>query len=281
MQARTLPAVRGVFWIVGGFRLYQRNPPLLTTVTLAYLTLALVFGLLQPIGPFFLPLLLPMIMAVIANACRAIDQGLPVPRGALVAGLREQRHSLLRLGVLQLLATLAVLVLDQVLPGGDLNTLGNANRAAGSPAEKLDASEMLLPMLRLVLIALPMILTFWFAPLLTAWNGVPAAKSVFFSLVAVWRNWRAFVVYAMTAALVGVFTPALLLLIVGLISSSALEIFSVALRMLLLLMFLPVLMTGGYQSYRDVFAPEPAPEADTRVEAEADTEADTEAGKDG
>ncbi len=258
MHARSLPAIRGVFWIVGGFRLYQRNPPLLTLVTLVYLMLAVAFSLLQPVGPFLLPILLPMITALIANVCRVIDQGRKVPREALITGLREQRQSLLRLGFLQLLATLVILVLDQVLPGGDLNTFGSASGPAGSQAENLDPNEMLLPMLRLALIAMPMVLIFWFAPLLTAWNGVPAAKSVFFSLIAVWRNWRAFLAYAMTAALVGVIIPSLLLLIAGLVSSTLLDILSVAMRMLLLLMFLPVLMTGAYQSYRDVFETEPA-----------------------
>lgn len=257
MQARLLPAVRGASWIVGGFRLYRRNPPLLTMLTLAYLLLVLAFGQLQPVGPFLLPLLLPTLTALIANGCRALDQGTLVPRGALGFGLRQQRGALLRLGGLHLLGTLAILLIDLLLQDGDPGMLGGGKDGAGAATSPLEEAELLWHMLRLLLIALPVLLAFWFAPLLTAWNGVPAIKSLFFSLIAVWRNWRAFLVYALTAMLVGVILPGLLLLLASLVSKSLVEVFSIALRMLLLMVFAPVLMTGSYQSYRDVFLPLP------------------------
>ena len=251
MQARLLPATRGAYWISAGFRLYRRNPPLLTTLTLGYLLLVVAFAQLQPVGPFLLPLFLPILTALIANGCRALDQGLA--RVALAAGLREQLGALLRLGGLHLLGTLAILAIDLLFQGGDPGALvGGASEGAFNP---LDEAEVLWHMLRLLLIALPVLLAFWFAPLLTAWEGVPAAKSLFFSLVAVWRNWRAFLIYALTATLVGVVLPGLLLLAASLVSKSLVEIFSIAVRMLLLLVFAPVLMTGIYQSYRDVFTP--------------------------
>jgi hypothetical protein len=39
---------------------------------------------------------------------------------------------------------------------------------------------------------------FWHAPALVHWGAQPAAKSLFFSLMACWRNRGAFVVYALT-----------------------------------------------------------------------------------
>ena len=107
--------------------------------------------------------------------------------------------------------------------------------------------------LRLLLIALPVLLAFWFAPLLTAWDGVPAAKSLFFSFVAAWRNWRAFLAYGLAATLLGVFLPGLLLIVASLISKTLGDVISMALRMLLVLIFAPVLMASVYLSYRDVF----------------------------
>jgi hypothetical protein len=38
---------------------------------------------------------------------------------------------------------------------------------------------------------------FWFAPVLTAWHGVPPIKAMFFSLVTCWRNRGAFIVYGL------------------------------------------------------------------------------------
>ena len=260
MQVRILPAVRGVSWIVDGFHLYRRNPPLLTTLTLGYLLLVVAFGQWQPVGPFLLPLFLPMLTVLIANGCRALSLGLPRP--ALLFGLREQRAALFRLGGLHLLGTLAILAVDLLLQGGEP---GTGPREGGDGASSpLDEAELLWHMLRVLLIALPVLLAFWFAPLLTAWEGIPALKSLFFSLVAVWRNWRAFLAYAATATLTGVVLPGLLLLVASLVSKPLVEGFSVVLRLMLLLMFAPVLITGIYQSYQDVFAPatDPASAAD-------------------
>ena len=251
MQARLLPAVRGVAWIVDGFRLYRRNPPMLTTLTLGYLLLVVAFGQFQPVGPFLLPLVLPMLTVLIANACRAVNLGLG--RAELLFGLGERRVALLRLGGLHLIGTLAILGIDLLLQSGEPIVGGkeSGDGAAGTAEE----AELLWHMLRLLLIALPVLLAFWFAPLLTAWQGIPAIKSLFFSLVAVWRNWRAFLTYAVTATLIGVVLPGLMLLAASLLSKQLVEVLSVVLRLMLLLVFAPVLMTGIYQSYQDVFAP--------------------------
>lgn len=261
MQVRTLPAVRGAFWIVAGFQLYRRHPPLLIMLTLGYLFLVVALGQLQPIGPFLLPLALPTLTVLVANGCRALGSGkpLPLPRSTLTVGLREHGRSLLHLGGLNLLGTLAILAIDLVLQGGNGSALVSGNEETSSTG-RLDDAELLWHMLRLLLIALPVLLAFWFAPLLTAWEGAPAAKALFFSMIAVWRNWRAFLVYALTVTLIGVFLPGLLLLFSGLFSKSLTEMLSVALRMVLFLVLAPVLMTSIYLSFRDVFAPDPATE---------------------
>ena len=119
--------------------------------------------------------------------------------------------------------------------------------------EDADPAEMLAMLARLLLIAAPVLTAFWFAPLLVAWDGVPALKSVFFSFVASLRNWRAFAAYGLAVAMVGVVIPGLILLVAGSLSPTLLNIFSVALRMLLVFVMAPVLMASVYLSYRDVF----------------------------
>lgn len=267
MQARKLPALRGAFWIVAGFHLYRRNPPLLIMLTLGYLFLVVAFGQLQPIGPFLLPLALPTLTALVANACRALDSGLPLPqpRSTLIVGLREHRKALLHLGGLNLLGTLAILGIDLIFQGDASSTLVSGNPESASAAGRLEDAELLWHMLRLLLIAMPVLLAFWFAPLLTAWEGLSAPKALFFSMIAVWRNWRAFLIYGATVALIGVVLPGVLLLVSSLLSKQLTEMLSIALRMVLFLVLAPVLMTSIYQSYRDVFAaaapPEPAGDA--------------------
>lgn len=264
MQARQLPARHGVAWLLAGFQLFRRSPPLLTALTFAYLFGVLFLNLLPLVGPFLLPLALPALNAIVANGVRALEQGRPATKVALLHGLAANRIGLLRLGGLHLLGSLAILALSLVIEGGP-QSLGRL--------EDANPTEMLAMLGRLLLIAAPVLMAFWFAPLLVAWNGVPALKSVFFSFVAVIRNWRAFAVYGLAVAVIGIVIPGLVLLVVGSISPTLLNIISVALRMVLVFVMAPVLMASVYLSYRDVFhvaavpareEPPAAPAADDR-----------------
>lgn len=268
MQARLLPAPRGVFWIAAGFLLYRRNPPLLSLLTFANMLLALLFSQLQPIGPFLLVLASPLVIALMANACAAIAAYGPLqvaPR-MLLSGLREHARSLVRLGMVQMVyMVLVVFIVDRLLPGIDPAVLASAREAADAaekgagPAVALDPAELGKLVLHLGAIGLAVLPAFWFAPLLTAWHGVAPLKAVFFSLVAVWRNWRAFLVYAVAAATIAVLAPALLLALFSLVSGTLGGIAATVLQLLVLLVFAPVLTTGAYCSYRDIFAPADAP----------------------
>ena len=215
-------------------------------LTMFYLLVAVGSSLLAPVGPFLMSLLLPMLTVLVANGCRILDRpvGSPLDHRALFTSIAAQRAPLLRLGLMQLGGTMLVLGLDSLIEGGDLALLA-VDEEAVQP----------LHLLRLLVVASPMFMAFWFAPLLTAWDGVPAAKSLFFSLVAALRNWPAFLAYAATVAVAGVVLPALLLALAAAISADLFLVLSSALRMLLFLVFVPVLMASVYLSYKDVFQP--------------------------
>jgi hypothetical protein len=248
MIARQLPARQGVLWLIGGFMLLRRNPPFITALTFAYFLVVILINLIPTVGPFLLPLALPVLVVMLANGCRAIEQGrLPgMSVGtALTEGLAAHRLPLMRLGGVHLLASAVV-----ALVGFGMGT--KIDLSDGMNPE--EAVALLGDMALLLAIASPFLMAFWFAPLLVAWDGVSTGKSVFFSFVASWRNWRPFAVYGLALGLVGVVLPGLILVIVGAISTPLLNVLSVVLRMLLLFVLAPVLMASVYLSYRDVFA---------------------------
>ncbi|WIM04658.1 MAG: BPSS1780 family membrane protein [Candidatus Nitricoxidivorans perseverans] len=252
MQARTLPARHGVLWLIAGFRLFRNNPPLLTALALGYLFLVVCLNLLPLIGPFLLPLALPALAVIVANGCRLVEggrAGRALAAGMFTHGLRGQGAPLLRLGGLHLLGSLAILGIGMAMEGGSSPT----SLAGLDPGNPEEGEKVLAAMLRLLVIAMPAIMAFWFAPLLTAWDGVAPMKSVFFSFVASWRNWRAFAAYGLAVALVAVVVPGLLLIAAGLISQPLVQALSVALRMVMVFVGAPVMMASVYLSYRDVF----------------------------
>jgi len=131
------------------------------------------------------------------------------------------------------------------MEGGQLSLVG--------PGKAIDEEQMLAAMARLMIVALPVITAFWFAPLLTAWDEVAPLKSVFFSFIASWRNWRAFAVYGLSVGAVAIALPGLLLITAGTISANLVNVLSIALKMVLIFVMAPVMMASVYVSYQDVF----------------------------
>lgn len=252
MDARRLSARHGILWLLAGFALFRRHPPLVTAITFGYLLTVIVVNLIPKIGPFLLPVLLPTLTVMLANGCRAVERGQPFTSEALIAGIGAQRAGLIRLGGLHLVGS-SLLVLGGFALGEPINISDGID-----PAEAMDlASDLAV----LLLLASPLLMAFWFAPLLTAWDGVSAGKSLFFSFIASWRNWRAFTMYGLALILVGAVLPGLILVIAGLISQPLLTVLSIALRMLLIFVLAPTMVASVYLSYRDVFerlASEPA-----------------------
>lgn len=271
MQARRLPAARGAFWLFEGFRLFRRNPPFITALTLAYLVLVQGLAALLPgIGPVLLPLLLPALTLLVANGCRLVDQGRRPTRAALAEGLTGNGPALLRLGGLQLAGAMLVVLLSLALFGSadplagvdDLPAtpnMGEGDAAAPGAADAATdaaAQAVMLGILgKVLLLALPLILAFWFAPFLTGWDRISPVKAVFFSTVASFRNWRALLMFGAVGVAVAGVLPGLVLIVMGQVSGMALGTAFVVLRMILIFLVAPVMTASIYISYRDIFHP--------------------------
>jgi hypothetical protein len=251
MDARRLPARHGVLWLLAGLALFRRNPPLMTAITFGYLLTVIVVNLIPKVGPFLLPLLLPTLTVILANGCRAIERGQLFGSDTLITSIHARRVGLVRLGGLHLVGS-SLLVLGVFALGDPIDISDGID-----PAEAMQLASDLGVMF---LLASPMLMAFWFAPLLAAWDGISAGKSLFFSFIASWRNWRAFTMYGLALILVGALLPGLILIIAGLISAELVAILSVALRMLLIFVLAPTMVASVYLSYRDVFETQARPD---------------------
>lgn len=247
MQARRLPARRGAFWLLAGFHLFRRNPPLLTALTLTYLlTVQLCLQLLPAVGSFLLPLALPTMVLVVANGVRLIDRGDRLLPAGLLHGIAGNGTAMLRLGGLHLVGALVFVGIILLLEGGGIEF---------ADFEKGEDPALAWALLRLFLLAIPFLLAFLFAPYLTGWDGVPAAKALFFSFVAAARNWRALAGYLAAVVLASVALPALVLAILGVLPEFVAKVAQIVVRMLMLFVLAPVLTASLYIGYRDIFHP--------------------------
>jgi hypothetical protein len=262
MIARQLPARHGLLWLVAGWTLLRRQPRQMFLLAGGYyLLLLILIRLLPVIGALLLPLVFPALMAMLGNGARAIEGNRKLTLELLSEGLPAAKLSLLRLGGLHFAGSL-VLLLVSIALGNDVRFDDGL-----TPEE---TQELLGDLSLLLLAATPLLMAFWFAPLLALWNGVPATKALFFSFIACWRNGRAFAVYGLAVVVVGIVLPGLLLVIAGAVSQTLFGILAFAARLALVLVLGPILIVSAYVSWRDVFGT-PLPDAPETLPPVADT----------
>ncbi len=251
MQARRLPAIRGWNWIVEGFRLFRTNPALLTFLVFGY-WLTLVFLNLVPIlGVVLAPLCVPALSVGVMNGCRALERQAQNGFGLLFSGFRKNRNVLLVLGAAYLIGSLAVFAGSAMVDGGAL--LGIMMAGQQPPDDLLQNDQLMLALQVTLILMVPLLMAFWFAPLLAAWEDMPAMKALFFSFIACARNWRPFVVYGLGVAFISAILPGIVLGTVGALSAPLVRMVAVAMSLPLLFVFVPTLFASFYVSYRDVF----------------------------
>jgi hypothetical protein len=104
-----------------------------------------------------------------------------------------------------------------------------------------------------ILLLAPVLMAYWFAPVLAAWHGLSVGKALFFSLMACWINWRAFLTYGIALALVAAVLPGVVLAVLLLIFPGAANFLTALVTVPAMLVLAPIVFASFYVSYRDVF----------------------------
>ncbi len=251
MRAQTLPAAAGWRWIGAGFMIFRRNPPLLSMLVIAYWFTLIFLNILPIIGALAASLVVPGLSVGLMQASRNLERGQPVGLQTLFGGLKENTRTLLALGALYLFCTLGILGASALIDGGDmLRYMLASNRAERAP---FDDADFTLPALVVLLLLLPVLMAYWFAPVLAAWHRLPMAKSLFFSFIACWMNWRPFLTYGLGLLIVAGVLPGLLLGILLLLFPAAQSFITGIVTVPMLLIIAPAVFASFYASYRDIF----------------------------
>jgi hypothetical protein len=243
---RVVPAKNGWSWLVKGFELFRKNPPMWLFLMFAYSLALAVLHKVRYLGPSIAFALLPVFSVSFMFMCAVLERGGALHPALLVSGFRSGGPALTVLGLLYLVSTAVVLALASLSDAGallmwfllgqppSLETLQDPSFARGALIASIAVT--------------PVMMAFWFAPVLAAWNRIGAAQSLFYSFFAVWRNWRAFLVYGGVVMLAG----SAILMCVGLLALLMQADPNLAESVALVLAF-PTLFASFYASYRDVF----------------------------
>jgi MFS family permease len=186
VKLNIVPARTGILWVKLGIQTFLKQPLALTGLFFMYMAAVLVLTQVPVVGPVLGSMLVPAAtLGLMAATAEAASGRFPMPTvliSAFRAG-RQRARAMLVLGAIYTVGSLVATLLGSLLTG---------EPAADAQMPQMDARTLLVLVLHL-----PLVILFWHAPALVHWHGVTPVKSLFFSVVACFRNLGAFLVYGL------------------------------------------------------------------------------------
>ena len=255
MKLNIVPARTGLTWVKLGVTTFFKQPLALAGLFLLYMAAMFLLAQIPLVGSAISAILMPATaLGMMVAAQQATSGKFPMPT-VLISAFRvgrERARAMLFLGVLYALGWFTAITL-----AGLISPLPAAQETATAVGQGQLAGFYLL----VTLLSLPLTILFWHAPALVHWHHVPPLKSMFFSLVAFFRNFGAFLVFglAWSALFLTTFSAvALLALAVG--GPPLVERVLLPVLLLLAAMF----STSIYFTFRDSFVEDdPLPPGET------------------
>lgn len=255
-QARIVSASRGASWLLQGWRLFRVSPLGWLLLVFSYWVLMTLVSVLPLIGVVAASLLVPPFSVGFMAASRAAERGGPIELGQLFEGFRSRIDVQLTLGGIYLVSLALLLAATALADGGALASWMLVGERPDEAIVRSDA--FVLALLCAAALYVPVMMGFWFAPVLVAWHGIGAPQALFFSLFACLINWRAFIAYGIATTALTLVLPFLLLGAIALLLQGTGRASVVSLVFPLVLVLLPILFASFYASYRDVFGADTA-----------------------
>ncbi|WP_206441547.1 BPSS1780 family membrane protein [Amphritea opalescens] len=221
----SVPMGNGWRWLASGFNHFKQNPVAWIVAIIVWVILSTILSIIPVIGSVGITLLSPVITAGFMLGCQAQEEGDDFRVGHLFSGFSNNVGQLILVGLLYLVAIFVAMML---VIGGFFLTVGSDMGSFGQ-----DMSVMVLPMLIGLLLIVPVVMAYWFAPALVALNGLSAITAMKMSFSACLKNMLPGLLYSIIAIIL--FTLGMIPIGLG------------------LLVVIPMIAASMYTSYRDIF----------------------------
>ncbi|PKO61480.1 MAG: hypothetical protein CVU24_08440 [Betaproteobacteria bacterium HGW-Betaproteobacteria-18] len=259
MKLKLVPVRSGAVWVKLGMQTFLKQPLALAGLFFIFMAVMSLATMLPIVGLPLAMTLLPAATLGLMAATREATQGkFPMPLilfTAFRAGPVKLR-AMLMLGAMYAAGFMLAMGGSYLVDGGGFARL---YLGGSTPtAELLQSPDFQTAMWVFIGLHLPLSLMFWHAPALVFWHDLPPLKSMFFSIVACFRNFWAFAVFGITwmgTIVVAILAIGTLGNVMGNPGLSGMLLFPAL--MLLASMF----FTSLYFTYRDSFELEPPSQA--------------------
>lgn len=203
MKLKLVKAAQGLVWVrQGALACRQQALGFIGLLGMVGMAALLMIGLPEGVGNLLVVGVMPLVWMGFMLATRRVLSGQRVTPSVMIEAIKatdSPRLNFALLGLAYILATQLVSVLAQWL-GPDPDALQNVMETTKEMAELVNNPLVQEDMLWRVALTVPVSLVFWHTPALILWARLPVVKALFFSVVAVWRNLGAFVVYGLSWA---------------------------------------------------------------------------------
>lgn len=243
-----------------GIDLFRKKPAEMFLFGNTYLFIILFVGLLIPfLGAALVAIASPALGFGIMLAGKMGQKGLRVSPGVLFNAFapenRKHLQSMLVLGAaytscFALIKLMAHLVLgpQPEMAIGDMQKVDPEVSAAFM-------EYMVLYMAFVAVTSIPVLLAFWFAPVLVVWHNMKPLQALFSSWVAVWRNKSAFLIYGMGWLILGFGSSTVFVLVFTMLGLPA--PFISVINMMAVALVMAVSLCTFYPTYQSVFEHDP------------------------
>jgi uncharacterized membrane protein len=234
---RSTNAGAGVEWIGQGWRLFAKAPLMWVVSILVVFVIAIVVNIVPLIGQVAFQLLQPVFAAGFVVACRALETGSEFEIEHLFAGFKRNFANLLIVGLV-LLAGMAVLVVVFMLFAGFgvVMSLMAGNASDVVSAGMGSVMSILIGLLVMLLLMVPLLMFYWFAPALVIMHDMAPIAAMKESFRGCLRNIVPFLIYGIVMTLL-----------------SILAAIPFGLGMLV---WIPVAIASTYAAYRSIYTEE-------------------------
>jgi len=235
LQARQVSPRRGLDWLIEGFMLFRRNPLLWIALFSAYLLMGTIVSMIPMLGIVLLNLVAPVFVAGFMIGCRVLDRGGELEISHLFAGFKQHAPQLITIGGIYMVGI--ILITGIMFLGTDqaaLQAAMSGERMSPEETRAMLGERFMLTSLIGLLLLVPLVMSYWFAPVLAAFHGLSGLAAMKQSFFACLRNIGPFLVY-------------------GVVSMILLVIAAIPFGLGLLIM-IPTMIASLYISYKDVFA---------------------------
>ncbi len=231
---RKLAAKQGLHWVNEGFRLYRRNPLILSAA------FALLFGAVAAVswipivGGVLSELISPLMVAGFMAAFRVLDRKENLQWPHFLAGVQGPWLPLMVVSAVQMLG---MLLITQIMlrMGFDQQAVMVAAQKSNSVALQGSLNQSMPALMTGMVLFIPLIMATWFAPALVLFGNARPGQSLLISLRAVTKNILPIIVNGLALGLV-LFIAALIPLMLG------------------FLVAMPVMFGSVYAAYQGIFA---------------------------